>query len=250
MELLSAILTPELAVAAAVAVLAAAMRGLTGFGANLIWGPALALLYGPVEMVAIMGLTGLVGTVHLCLPAIRHADWHEMTPIIVGSLVTVPFGVWSLLALEPDLVRRAIGGFILVIALIFLTGWRYEGERRGPAGLAARLVAGGGGGWLAGFAGIGGPILVLYFLAAPGTATVQRANNAIGVSALSPLAVVLLAFEGSIGLDTVLRSAILVVPYLLGQEIGARLFRLVPADRFRRLVLGLLIVIGLGVLVA
>ena len=67
---------------------------------------------------------------------------------------------------EVDFVRRAIGGFVIVIAVILMTGWRHTGDRGGIKGLMAWIVTGSLGGWLAGFGGIGGPIPVLYFMAA------------------------------------------------------------------------------------
>ena len=43
-----AIWSRDLVFASIFAMVGAAIRGLTGFGANLIWAPALVVLYGPV----------------------------------------------------------------------------------------------------------------------------------------------------------------------------------------------------------
>ncbi|MFP6733381.1 MAG: sulfite exporter TauE/SafE family protein [Rhodospirillales bacterium] len=236
----------NLAIAGVFAVAAAMLRGFTGFGANLIWGPVLIFLWGPVEAVAIMGLTGISASLQGCIPEIRKADWPEITPIIVAAAIGGPLGVVALLHLEPDLVRRSIGAFILITAVILATGWQYQGNQ----GLMPKVVTGGLGGGLAGFAGIGGPICVLYFMAAPGPAEVQRANNMISVSILIPMVLVSLAFAGGIGVDTLIRAAILLLPYSLGMWLGARLFHAIPKELFRRAVLGLLIIIGFVVMAA
>ncbi|MDP6428546.1 MAG: sulfite exporter TauE/SafE family protein [Rhodospirillales bacterium] len=245
MELLH-LLDINLAIAGAVAVAAAVLRGFTGFGANLIWAPVLLFLWGPVEAVAIMGLTGLAAAAQACVPEIRRADWPEITPIVVASAICGPLGVVALVHLEPDLVRRAIGAFILIIALILASGWQYHGSR----GLTPKLITGGVAGGLAGFAAIGGPICVLYFMAAPGPAEVQRANNMISVSVLVPMVLVSLAISGGIGIDTLIRSAILLAPYSLGVWLGARLFHAIPKALFRRAVLALLMIIGIAVMAA
>ncbi|NQV55175.1 MAG: sulfite exporter TauE/SafE family protein [Rhodospirillales bacterium] len=243
---LSHILNSDLAIAGAVAVVAAMLRGFTGFGANLIWGPVLLFLWGPVEMVAIMGLTGMVASVQACIPEIRKADWPEITPMVIAAIIAAPLGVYALIHLNPEIVRRSIGGFILAIALILATGWRYRGERS----LLPKIVTGGVAGGLAGFAGIGGPICVLYFMAAPGAPEIQRANNMISVSALVPVVLLTLAITGDIGVVTLIRAAVLLAPYSLGVWLGARLFYMIPKELFRRAVLALLMVIGIAVMAA
>ena len=92
----------DMAIAGGFAVAAAMLRGFTGFGANLIWGPVLIFLWGPVEAVAIMGLTGMSASVQACIPEARKADWPEITPIVIASAIAGPLGVITLIHLEPD----------------------------------------------------------------------------------------------------------------------------------------------------
>ena len=235
----------DMGIAAVFAIASAMLRGFTGFGANLIWGPVLIFLWGPVETVAIMGTTGLAASLQACVPEVRKADWSEVTPIILTAAVAGPVGVTVLLHLEPNLVRRAIGAFILIIAVIIASGWQYRGRR----GMVAKLVTGGVAGGLAGFAGIGGPICVLYFMAAPGNAITLRANNMVSVTILVPMVLVSLAFAGGIGIETLMRSVILLIPYSLGVWLGVLLFHKIPKALFRRAVLGLLMTIGITVMV-
>lgn len=245
---LSAILTIDIAYAAGAGFLGAFVRGFTGFGANLIWAPVLVILFGPVEAVAIMGLAGLVSTVQLCVPAARQADWHEIWPIVLMSLIAAPLGVFTLYHVDAEFVRRGIGFFVLIIALILMKGWRYTGDRTGLKGSAARIITGILAGWLAGFGAIGGPIPVLYFMAAPGEAAVQRANNVIAVSALVPMVLVILIYNGDITEQTLMRVALLIPTYLAGTWLGAHSFRKAPAAIFRKAVLVVLIVIGISAL--
>ena len=42
--------------------------------------------------------------------------------IMLGAAVVTPLGIYTLIHLDPELVRRAIGGFVLIIALILATG--------------------------------------------------------------------------------------------------------------------------------
>ena len=58
----------DMGIAVVFAIASAMLRGFTGFGANLIWGPVLIFLWGPVETVAIMGITGLAASLQACVP--------------------------------------------------------------------------------------------------------------------------------------------------------------------------------------
>ena len=240
-----AIFSLDLMIASIFAMIGAAIRGLTGFGANLIWAPALVVLYGPAETVAIMGITGILSAFPMFLPAMGKVNWRELSVIIVSAFVLAPAGVWSLIYLEPDMFRRIMGGLIFVMAGVLMTGWHYEGTR----GAVPKIIVGGVSGYLAGFAGIGGPICALYFMSARGTAQTQRANNSVSVSLLIPVPIVSLGLSGLIGFDTVIKAVILVAPYVIGQYLGSLLFGVVPQQAFRQIILWLLAAIGVGTMV-
>lgn len=235
----------DLMIASIFAIAGAAIRGITGFGANLIWAPALVVLYGPAETVAIMGITGILSAFPIFVPAMSKVDWREIGIIIASAFVLAPVGVWSLLYLEPDMFRRIMGGLVLFMAVLLMTGWRYEGTRSATP----KIIAGGVSGYLAGFAGIGGPICALYFMSAPGTAQAHRANNTVSVSLLIPVPILSLGLSGRIGFDTVIKAMILVAPYMVGQWLGGLLFGVMPQQTFRRIVLWLLAAIGVGSMV-
>ena len=100
----------DLVIASMFAMAGAAIRGLTGFGANLIWAPVLVVLYGPAETVVIMGITGLLSAFPIFVPAMSVVDWRELRVIILSAFILAPAGVWSLLGLEPDMFRRIMAG--------------------------------------------------------------------------------------------------------------------------------------------
>ena len=224
------------------------IRGFTGFGSNLIWAPVLVTVMEPVQAVAIMGLVGMMGTIQIAIPVAKDADWKGIYPIILAAVVTSPLGIWALYNLEAENVRRIIGVFILIIAFILMTGWRYKGERTGIKGRLAQMTTGGIAGWLAGFGGIGGPIPVLYFMASTDPAPIQRANNVISVSMLIPMVLAVLIYRGEVTEITLIQAAILFFPFTAGMWLGAHSFTKAPAEIFRKAVLVLLIIIGVSAL--
>jgi uncharacterized membrane protein YfcA len=234
------------ALCAAVAVLAAIVRAFTGFGANVVWGPVLMLYYGPVEMVAIMAIAAVATSFQIALPSAKQADWRIMGIMFAAMLIATPFGVLTLLHVDPHVFKRAFGVFILVCAAVLASGWVYRGTHSTWATAATGALSG----WIAGFAGVGGPILVIYFLAAPGDLRQKHANNSISVTLLAPITLAALLWEGAVDADAWIRGLLFLAPVFLGQWIGLRLFRVAPIDLFRKVSLGLMMIIGVTVLVS
>jgi hypothetical protein len=242
---LAFLLTPVFAIAAAVAFAGAILRGFTGFGANLILAPVYAVLFGPVEAVQLVVIISVIAVWQIFVPAAKVVDWREIAPMIGAAIVLSPLGVWALLIAEPAFVRRAMGVFVLIAAAVLLTGWSYKG----PRGPIIGAAVGGLGGFITGFASIGGPIPVLYFMSAPGEARVQRANNVISVAVFAPVTLAVFVVTGTLTLETVFRAIVLTIPYMAGLWSGTRLFTVAPAAAFRWIVLGILAAIGVGALV-
>ena len=241
---LSPYLDHGFAICAAVAVLAAIVRAFTGFGANVVWGPVLMLYYGPVEMVAVMAIAAVATSFQVALPSAKQADWRTIGILFAAMLVATPFGVMTLMQVDPHIFKRAFGIFILVCAVILASGWVYRGTHSTWATAATGALSG----WIAGFAGVGGPILVIYFLAAPGDLRQKHANNSVSVTLLAPITLAMLLWEGAVDADAWIRGLLFLIPVYVGQWIGLRLFRIAPIDLFRKVSLGLMMVIGVTVL--
>ena len=238
--------TFEFFIAAFAGFIGGLIRGFTGFGANLIWAPALIMVIDPVQAVAIMALVGTFSSVQIAVPASKHVDWREIYPIILASWITVPIGIWALYSLPSDNIRRFIGFFIILIVLILFSRWKYTGARNGLRGRFAQSVTGAIAGIFTGFGGIGGPIPVLYFMASKGPTHIQRANNVIAVTALIPMVIIILTLNGEINRATLLNSFVLFFPFSLGVFLGTNGFKISQPEVFRKIVLTLLLIIGLS----
>ena len=243
-EILS-VLTTDLALAAAVAVISGIVHGYTGFGGALVMVPLLSLLYGPVEAIAVVVISALLGSAHVYAGAARHALWRELGPLSAAIVVATPLGVAVLFAADPEWIRRTIGVFVLLSALLIMSGWVYRGRR----GMVASGIAGALCGGITGVAGVGGPPIVVYFLAAPEAAHVQRANIIISIGVVAVVTLVTLALGGAIETATMVRGVVIAPFYLVGFWTGSRLFAIAPAELYRKVALWLLIATGLSVIV-
>ncbi|PWS36018.1 sulfite exporter TauE/SafE family protein [Falsiroseomonas bella] len=217
------------------------MRGYSGFGTAVLLAPAYSVLWGPRIGVPVMLLMELFVSMQLLPKAFGQADRRVMLPIGGAAVLFTPLGAFILLTADQDLLRRFIGGFVLVFGLLLSSGWRYHGSRPLPLNLAVGSVAG----MLKGATGISGPPVILYLLAGPEEAKRHRANLILFFAVISVISVIPPALGGLVGW-TVLAKVVLLLPVLLlCVPVGARLFHVIPDRWYRRLALAFLVTTGL-----
>ena len=244
-EAITGVFTIDLALAAAVAIVSGVIHGYTGFGAALVMVPLLALMYGPVEAIAVTSIAGLIGSAQIYPGAARIALWREVAPLTLAAVVATPLGVMLLFSVDPEWIRRAIGVFVLLAALLIMSGWVYRGRR----GAAASAVTGAVCGAVSGVAGVGGPPVVVYCLAAPEAVAVQRANIVSSIGVVIALVLGGLVVGGGVNGGTAARGLVIAPVYMAGFWAGVRLFAIAPQTLYRKVALWLLMATGLAALV-
>lgn len=232
-------------IAALLVFAAGVMRGYSGFGGGMVLVPSLSLAYGPVAAVAIAAVLNTCVTVQLLPRALRTTRWAEILPIVLTAVVVAPFGVYVLLVVDPELMRRAIAVIVIGFVAVMWSSWRY----RGRPSLGVRVALGGLSGGLTGAVGVGGPPVILYLLSGPFTAEEVRANI-IMVSVFNRLGVIL-AFlvAGAFTGETLARSLLMVLMFLAGAWLGTHLFGRSNETVFRRVAMLFLLSVSLAALV-
>ena len=232
----------------AIATLAAfVVRGLSGFGSSMIGIGSLSLLLPPAQVVPAFLAIELLTTVNLLPGVWRQIAWPSLRWLIAGCALATPAGLLLLAGLNPDPMRLLVSACLLVIALLMLSGAaRRLAPRQTPGRLGALLV-GAASGLLNGAAGIGGPPAIVFYFATTATA-VSRASL---IAFFLFTDVYALAWAGGAGLLAGAAWPLIVVamPFsLLGIWLGQRGFQRLDDARLRRLIWGLLALLGaLGV---
>lgn len=231
---------------AGVTLLAGLVRGFSGFGAGLVMAPAFAVLIGPAHGVPLLVLLELVATARLLPGALPEVQPKlVLTPGITACLLT-PLGAFALVAVDADLLTRLVSLLVLAFVGLFATGWRY-GRRPGPAVL---VPVGAVSGVLTGAAGIGGPPMVVLLLSGPDSALSNRANLIAYFGLTQTVALVAFAWQGLLAVGHLWLALAAGVPFLLGIQAGALLFRAAGDRSYRGAVLVLLVLVAVAGLVA
>ena len=238
------LLTLEFAFASGIAILGGLIYGFAGFGGGITMVPLLALVYDLPSAVAIVGMSVTIGAAQLVPQGVRSANWRTVGLTILASLIGAPMGTYLLLTSDPEVARRIIGGFVVVIALTLLTGWSYQGPRNPITHALVGVVSGG----MSGFGSGGGAVIGLYFVSWLDDAVTTRANIFTVSYVLAALMGGGLIVAGAVNVATVLLMFVLLIPYGAGVRLGAILFRRASDALYRRFVLWLLIGIGASTL--
>lgn len=238
-----------LVAAFAVALVAGVVKGAIGFALPLIIMSGLSLFLDPLVALGGMILPALVSNV---LQVTRHAradirdalaeHWRYVVVVCVTIVVVAQF-VTQVPARAFYLI---LGVPVVGLSLIQLSGvqFRIAPERR----RVAEWGIGGVAGALGGFTGSWGPATVLYLMAleTPKARQLLVQGLVYSLGAVSLLGGHLQS--GVLNATTAPFSAVLLIPMVLGMQIGFWLGDRLDADRFRRITLIVLVIAGINLL--
>jgi uncharacterized membrane protein YfcA len=237
----SSVLDLDLLIAAAAAVVGGLMRGFAGFGSAMLMAPIFAILFGPAEMVAIICMIELPVGLQLLPGAVRQAEWRFVGPMSATAVVFMPIGVWLLVSLDPEVLKRGVAAIVLLFAFVLLSGWRYRGRKSLPIACSLAALSGA----MMATVGIGGPPVLLYMLSGPDSAAANRANIIVYFAATGVFLLLIVMFAADVvGLTALWRALALTPPFMLATWLGARLFRASSEKLYRRIALVFLLGVG------
>jgi hypothetical protein len=245
MELVGLTVT-ELVVVCLSALAGGMIRGFTGFGSALVIAPILSIAVGTHIAVPAIVLVLFVSTFQLIPSAARDANWRQILPLGLAGAVGAPIGVYALISIDQELMRRFIAVVVVAFAAAMLAGWRYKRE---PSSLVT-IGVGGIGGVLSGAASVGGPPVIVFLLAGPGGAAANRAAIIHYFFFAQTVVIAMYWIEGML-VAKVLWLAVLMLPtQMIGVAVGTKLFPKSNETLYRRVALSFLLLIGLAALAA
>ncbi len=234
-------LTNELLIAMAVVAGAGLMRGFAGVGSGMMMAPVFAVLFGPVQTVAVIILMEVVVTAQLMPGVHREINWRVIAPMGAAAALLMPVGSWLLVTLDPTLIARTIAFVVLVFSVVLMIGWRYDGAKK----LWASLSIGSLSGVLMAATSLGNPPVMVYLLSSRDDAATNRANFT-GYFAVTLVALIaIMAVQGLIGREALTTAALLLPVFMIATFVGSKLFRKSSEAMYRRVALGILFCIGL-----
>ena len=219
-----------------VALFAGFVRGFAGFGLSAFIVAGMSLWLSPQIIVPAAMMLEVLASISLLRSVWPHVSWHWIRPLIAGCAFSVPLGVWCLSILPEVPLRLAVSTIILVLALTLLAGFR----PRWGDGIGVRLGTGLVAGFMSGLSSIGGMIAAMMLFTTSLPAARLRATLIALFVLSSSYALMWAAQRGLVHRGTLLWTAWLVVPMLVGIMIGRHGFARASESQFRRAMLGVL----------
>lgn len=220
-----------------IVVLAGFGQTIVGFGFSLLAVPLLGLVIDPKDAVAVSLVGLLVNSAGLAWNERRHIDWPAARWLLIGAVPGLPVGLLILEAISTDGLRIVLAIAVGAAVAVLASGFTIRSGSRAVEGGAGFLT-----GALTTSLNTNGPPTVLALQARglephrfrPTTSAVLGLTSLVGAG--------LFAAAGRFTTDVISAAAVAIPALGVGWFGGAAVRRRVPAQLFRRVVLGLLVV--------
>ena len=97
-----------------------AVRGATGFGSGIVATPLMAFVMPLATVAPLVTFLGLFVSFRQALRDWHAIAWRHLAAFVPGIAIGVPLGIWVFHAVDPGLLLRLLGAYVVVYALYSL----------------------------------------------------------------------------------------------------------------------------------
>jgi uncharacterized membrane protein YfcA len=219
--------------------------GLAGFAMGFIVSGIWLHILTPIQTTTLIVGYGLLTQGYGVWKLRRALIWRSIAPFIIGGAIGVPIGTMLLTYINPVYLRSGVGVLLLIYG-----GYGLAQPKLVPVAADAAADAGIGfmNGMLAGLTGLPGFIITIWCQLRGWTKDVQRAVFQPVMLAAIVMNVISLGMVGAITADT-LQLYLLGLPAMVaGLWLGFKLYGKLDDAAFRKVILVLLLIAGLGLI--
>jgi uncharacterized protein len=219
--------------------------GLAGFAMGFVVSGIWLHILTPIQTTTLIVGYGLL-TQGYGVWKLRHAlTWQKIAPFVIGGVIGVPIGTMLLTYLNPAYLRSGVG---LLLVLYGIYGLAQPKLRSVPDKVSADAGIGFANGMLAGLTGLPGFMITIWCQMRGWTKDVQRAVFQPVMLAAIVVNVIALGIAGAITAQ-ILQLYLLGLPAMLaGLWVGFKLYGKLDDAAFRKVILILLLISGLGLI--
>jgi len=214
-------------------IVAGLIQAVTGFGAGIFMMIFFPMLFPILNASALSSSISLFVSGPQALRYRKYAKWKvALLPVIVYtivstvSIVLVPY-------LPTALLKKVFGVFMVILSIYFLT---VSGKFKIEANALTGTICGALSGILGGLFGIGGPPMVIYFLAALDTKEEYSGTIQLFFFISGLYTCIVRVFKGIYTMDLIPYTLLGLLGILIGQHIGSKIMDRIDAATMKKLV--------------
>jgi uncharacterized membrane protein YfcA len=219
---------------ALIAAFGAFSQAVSGFGFAMVAVPLLTLVLGPRSAIAVATMVSAVLALLVSVRLRNQVCWSVAGSFTASALVGMPVGLAVLLLVSAPVLTLCIAAMVVVFAGITVVGLQVRGSTASSVG--AGLLSG----LFLTSAGMNGPPLVAGLHAMRFDPRELRATLQATFAVQDLLAVVGFAVVGLLTSTSWLLAAAALPGAVFGWMAGSKVFAWLPAERFRAVVVGML----------
>ncbi|MGI8526655.1 MAG: sulfite exporter TauE/SafE family protein, partial [Pseudolabrys sp.] len=217
------------------------VTGLAGFAMGLVVSGVWLHILTPLQTTALICGFGLLVQLYGMWKLRRSFNWRHVTPLVAGSTIGVPLGVWLLAYVNPSYLRLGVG---LLLILYSIDGLLRPAVKGVPANVPVEVGVGFLNGVLGGMTGLTGVFVTVWCSMRGWSKDVQRSVYQPVILAGFMVTLVSLTATGSITVD-IIRLFLYGLPFLgAGMAIGLMIYGRLSDRTFRKVILILLLISG------
>ena len=198
-------------------------------------------IYSPTEALVIHIIMEIPSTLFLLPTALKNSDKKSILPLFIAMVSFIPVGMYLVVILNPEIIRRTISIIVLILVLMLSRGWNFKSF----IGFKSMVFSGILGGFIQGIAGIGGAPIVTVLMARNDSEDVSRGNILFLMAGIVVFSITSQAFYGLISLDLITLGFMASPIYIAATYFGSRFYSYKGKNLFRKIALFFLSIIAL-----
>jgi len=223
------------------------VSGFSGFAMGIVVSGIWLHIITPIQTATLIAGYGLL-TQGYGIWKLRHAlNWRNVWPLVLGTAIGIPIGVWLLTYINPGYVRFGVGVLLVLYAIYSLAQPVFKPIK---IGTVADIVIGTFNGLLGGLTGLGGVISTISCQLRGWSKDMQRAVFQPVLLAAFIIISISLSVSGAVTSES-LKLYGLGLPFMIaGIWSGFKLYGKIDDETFRKVVLTLLLFAGASLIVS
>lgn len=221
--------------------IAAIIRGFSGFGFALVAVPLLSMIMPPLSFVPVIFGMQIIALLPGLRQTLQDVQWKQIVPLVPGGFLGTWGGLLILYRINPEIIGFIIAAAVVFVAVFLLKGFRLDRQFTKLEIASVGMLSG----LLNGSAGLPGPPVIIAQLVVPNTEKMVRSNLIVFFTILALFGIATIIAGGKLNSTHVYLMATSAPFLVLGTLLGEKLFRnptLFP--HYRRISTYLLLIIG------